>query len=117
MLIIAIVIVVLAAIGYFLYKPNYKSASQPTSGTTTVSVNTVNISNFSFDPPLITVKASSAVTFSNSDSVTHTVTADGGKFNQEITPGKTAAITISEPGTYAYHCSIHPAMKGTIVVQ
>lgn len=115
--VIGIVIVLLAAVGYFVYTQSYKSSSQPSGSSAAVSTNSVNISNFSFDPPQITVRANSTITFSNKDGVTHTVTADKGTFDQEITAGKTVTLTISDPGTYTYHCSVHPAMKGTIIVQ
>jgi plastocyanin len=116
-ILIGIVVVVLVAAGYFAYKQSYKTPSQPSGGSTAVSTNSVDISNFSFNPPSITVKANSDIIFSNKDNVTHTVTADNGKFNQELASGATATITIADPGTYTYHCSVHPSMKGTITVQ
>lgn len=116
-IIIGIVVVVLVVVGFYVYKQSYKSSSQSSGNSSTVATNTVTVSNFSFDPPSITVKANSEITFSNADSVGHTVTADNGKFDKELAAGKTATITIPEPGTYPYHCSVHPSMKGTIIVQ
>jgi plastocyanin len=57
------------------------------------------------------------VTWGNNDSTTHTTTADGGKWNATLASGGTTTVKFDTPGTYAYHCSIHSFMKGTIVVQ
>jgi plastocyanin len=34
-----------------------------------------------------------------------------------LAPGATGSFTFTTPGTYAYHCTIHSFMKGTIVVK
>ena len=34
-----------------------------------------------------------------------------------LNPGNTYAFTFNTPGTYSYHCAIHPQMRGTIIVQ
>jgi plastocyanin len=57
------------------------------------------------------------VTWTNNDSIGHTVTADDGSFNSPVDPGKTFSFTFTKAGTYTYHCSIHPTMKATIVVK
>lgn len=114
--IVVVVIAILAVGGYYIYKGSYSKPNQSTNSST-VSTNSVNISNFSFDPASITVKAGSSITFTNNDGTNHTVTADNGKFDQSVSSGKTTAVTITEPGTYNYHCSIHSSMKGTIIVQ
>jgi hypothetical protein len=52
------------------------------------------------------------------DSVTHTATGDNGSFDTgDIAAGSSATITFDNPGTFTYHCAIHPNMTGTIVVQ
>jgi len=78
----------------------------------------VSISNFSFDPGTITVNKGMAVVWTNNDSVGHTVTADQGTgpASSLLNPGETYAYTFNEPGTFSYHCSIHPSMKGTVTV-
>ncbi|MCL5410932.1 MAG: cupredoxin domain-containing protein [Patescibacteria group bacterium] len=116
--IVVVVIAILAVGGYYIYKSSYSKPNQSTnSSSSSVSTNSINISNFSFDPASITVKAGSSITFTNNDGTNHTVTADNGKFDQSVSSGKTTAVTITEPGTYNYHCSIHSSMKGTIIVQ
>jgi plastocyanin len=56
--------------------------------------------------------------FTNNDSVTHDARADSGAFSTPlISPGSSANVTMSSAGSFVYHCSIHPGMVGTIVVQ
>ena len=81
------------------------------------SSSSVNIAASAFDPKTVTVKAGEKVTFTNSDSITHTVTSSAWD-SGDIAPGATYTLTApSQPGAYAYHCSIHPFMTGTLTVQ
>ena len=82
------------------------------------SANTVNIKSFSFQPATLNVPAGTTVTWHNQDNVQHTVTSDvQGLFDSgTINTGKKFTYTFQAPGSYSYHCSIHPGMKGTIVV-
>lgn len=92
--------------------PIATSTTAPTSGG-----NNVSIASFAFSPQSLTVTAGTKVTWTNKDSTTHTVTADGGAFNHMLSPGDTFSFTFTKAGTYQYHCSIHPTMTATIVVQ
>ena len=75
----------------------------------------VTIKGFEFKPSPLTVKAGTKITVKNSDSTTHTFTANKGAFDAgKIDSGDSATITVKKPGTYAYHCEIHNFMKGTI---
>ena len=79
----------------------------------------VTISNFSFNPAGATVSKGSTVGWSNKDSVGHTVTFDDSSITSSGTlqPGAGAfSVTFSTAGTFAYHCSIHPSMKGIVTV-
>ena len=79
----------------------------------------VSISGFSFDPGSFSFPAANnvAVTWTNNDGVTHTVTSDTGAFaSGNLAPGMTFSNAFPAPGTYGYHCSIHTSMKGTITV-
>jgi plastocyanin len=55
----------------------------------------------------------------NNDTAPHTVTAKDKSFDTgTIDPGKTATFTApTKPGTYDYICTIHPYMKGTLIVR
>jgi plastocyanin len=79
----------------------------------------VSIRNFKFLPGTITVKKGARITVSNRDSTAHTATSDdGSSFDTgSIDPGSSSTITLNTTGRVTYHCSIHPFMHGTIVVQ
>jgi plastocyanin len=77
----------------------------------------VEINHFAFHPPTLTIAKGTKVTFSNTSHVTHTATRAGSFSTGRIKPGTSASIRFNQPGTYAYHCSIHPFMHGKIVVQ
>lgn len=88
-------------------------ATQTTSGQ-----NAVTIQNFAFSPATLTIKVGDKVTWTNKDSAGHSATADKGNFDTGILQnGQSGSVTFSKPGTYTYHCSVHPMMKATIVVQ
>jgi plastocyanin len=76
----------------------------------------VAIDNFAFSPATLNVKMGQQVTWTNKQDVAHTVTADGGTFDHSMPSDATFSFTFPKAGTFAYHCTIHPFMKGTIVV-
>jgi len=79
--------------------------------------NAVNIANFQFDPEILVAPLGNTVTFTNHDAIAHTSTENGGAWNTgPILPGTTATVTITTPGVYSYHCAIHPAMIGYVVI-
>jgi plastocyanin len=78
---------------------------------------TVDINHFAFHPPTLTVKKGARVAFHNSSGTTHTATRAGSFDTKLIKPGKTVVVRFTHKGTFAYHCKIHPFMKGKIVVQ
>jgi plastocyanin len=80
--------------------------------------NAVTIASFAFSPNELTVKTGSTVTWTNNDPASHTIVADTGAFSSDpFGKGDTYQFTFNQPGTYPYHCSLHPSMKGTILVQ
>ena len=86
---------------------------QPGTGGTAV-----NISNFAFVPPSLTVSTGSVVTWTNSDNTGHTVSSDDGTSFDSGVIGQNGSFqfTAGEPGTYSYFCQIHPFMKATLTV-
>lgn len=95
-----------------------------------------------FEPAELTVTAGETISFKNTSSETHTVTAydeglpegagyfsSGGLPSEEaarenlaaalIARGATYELTLEQPGTYRYFCIPHEdaGMKGTIVVE
>jgi plastocyanin len=83
------------------------------------SSSAVKISNFKFAPASVTVKPGARVTATNLDSAPHTATADDGhSFDTgTLAQGASQTISVSKPGSYPYHCTIHPFMHGTLVVE
>jgi plastocyanin len=83
--------------------------------------NTILIENFAFSPSALTVKSGTVVTWLNRDGTSHTVVSDPASpeaFSSDPLPNNASfSFTFTRPGTYPFHCSIHPSMKGTIVVQ
>lgn len=78
----------------------------------------VTIANFAFSPATLTISPGTTVTWINNDSVAHTSTSDTGVWDSgSLATGKSFSFTFNGAGTFPYHCSIHPFMKATIVVQ
>ncbi len=81
------------------------------------ATSSVDIANFKFHPKTIHIQAGTEVDFSNHSRVTHTATRAGAFDTGHIAPGKSILVKFTHPGTFAYHCTIHPFMHGTIVVE
>jgi plastocyanin len=77
----------------------------------------VEIEDFAYDPDPVTIEEGGKVIWKNRDAAPHTATADDGSFDTgTIEEDKLKSETFKEPGTYAYICSIHPQMHGTVEV-
>ena len=77
----------------------------------------VKIANFTFDPPTLTVKAGTTVTWINADDIPHLVSEKDGKFRSSaLDTNDKFSQTFSTAGTVEYFCAIHPHMTGRIVV-
>lgn len=101
---------------------NQTPAASNNSGTNSIqseSAGKITIANMAFSPSQITVNKGDTVTWTNNDSMAHTVTSDTGSEldSGDIQPGSTYSHTFNTAGSFQYHCSIHPSMRGTIVVK
>jgi len=78
----------------------------------------VEAKDFEFTVVAASVPAGSDVVFANTGEAPHTFTADDGSFDSERVEGGAEATVVApaEPGDYAFHCLIHPAMTGTLTV-
>ena len=75
----------------------------------------VTMQQFAFAPAEVSVAAGATVTWTNRDTVPHSVTATDGSFDSgAIEPGKSFEWKASEP--VAYHCVYHPSMTGSVKV-
>lgn len=83
-----------------------------------VATDAVTIKNFGFGPATVTVKVGSTITWTNTDDEAHTVffAFDGSRSPILVNQANTYRKTFSAPGTFTYHCTIHPFMTGTVVV-
>lgn len=77
----------------------------------------IEIKNFTFDPPALTVHAGAHVTFKNADDIPHSVVlADGSFRSRPLDTDDSVEVAFRKPGAYTYFCGLHPHMRGTIVV-
>lgn len=79
----------------------------------------VEIEDFAYSPQVITVKKGTTVTWTNKDTVRHTVTPDdGGTFtgSELLAKDQSYSFTFTEVGEYKYHCQPHPQMTGSVIV-
>jgi len=76
----------------------------------------VTISGLAFSPATLTVTVGDTVTWTNRDPVGHTVTGTGFDTGT-IAGGASASVTFANAGTFAYVCTIHQSMAGTVVVK
>ena len=93
------------------------TATTVASGSTSPPESTVVVQNYTF--PAVSTTAGATLTLIDKDDEQHTMTADdgsfkGGPFNNKA-PG--TLVAPSKPGSYPFHCEIHPTMHGTLVVR
>ncbi len=74
------------------------------------------IKDFTF-PTGLSVVAGQSISWTNADSANHTVTLDDGSCDTAVDAGATVTVTYNTPGTYAFHCKIHPNMTGSLEVK
>ena len=88
------------------------STTAPAAGGTAVT-----IANLAFSPATVTIKVGDTVTWTNNDSVPHTVTGTGWDLGQ-VAPGASVSHKFDTAGSFDYHCTIHPSMApGKVTVQ
>jgi plastocyanin len=78
----------------------------------------IQANNFAFDPMDLAVRSGAEIALRNGNANTpHTFTIDGTDVDVELEPLATEDVTIDlDPGTYDFHCRIHPQMTGTLTV-
>jgi plastocyanin len=96
--------------------PTASASAQPGPNASPVATNSVSIANFAFSPAVITVKVGTAVTWTNMDQDAHTVAMKGAPVSQALQSADTFARTFDQAGSFSYICSIHPLMRGMVIV-
>ena len=85
-----------------------------------VDTHTVEIINFAFHPSEIRVKQGTKVMWLQKDNASHTVTSTNpaGLFDSgTLSQNQQFSFTFSTPGTFEYQCTIHPSMRGKVIVE
>lgn len=77
----------------------------------------VHIDNFVFQPPELTIKVGTTVTWTNRDDIPHTVVSAGKFRSKTLDTDDKFSFTFTNAGDYKYFCSLHPHMTGMIKVE
>ncbi|MDB5703974.1 MAG: amicyanin [Sphingomonas bacterium] len=78
---------------------------------------TVHISNFTFGPQVLKIRAGETVIWVNDDDIPHTVAAADRSFKSKVLDtGDRFSFTFTHAGSVSYFCSLHPHMTGTVLV-
>jgi plastocyanin len=76
------------------------------------------VEDFLFRPGRLEIAAGTTIVWTNNGQVMHTVSAEDGSFDSgPIEPGKRRGLTFARPGTFPFHCTPHPFMRGVIEVR
>ena len=98
--------------------PSPSPAPAPVASTITIQTSARTLGTAAYVPNPITVSQGAVITWSNIDAATHDMASDTGAWDSgRIAPNGSFNFTFATKGTFPYHCSIHPSMTGTIVVQ
>lgn len=98
---------------------NQPSSSVNANVNVNIATASVGIVSYQYSPKVLTVKVGTKVTWTNQDTVAHTVTvtgANGGPDSTLFGQNESYSYTFDKVGTYEYYCKPHPYMKGTVVV-
>jgi amicyanin len=79
----------------------------------------IEISNFAFNPEEINVKVGDTITWTNMDSAMHRLASTSGNeiMSDNLQKGQSYSHKFYTAGTFEYECSLHPSMKGKIIVE
>jgi plastocyanin len=97
--------------------PSSPPATGGPSSSVAIPSGAESLGNRAYAPDDLTVSTGTTVTWTNNDSIAHTSTSDGSGWNSGVVaPGGQFSQTFQTPGTFSYHCTIHPGMVGRVVV-
>ena len=104
-----------AMVGCLITIPIPVQAASPGMVSMIASASCNTGSGYCFAPSVITIPVGGSVTWTNTTATQHTATDDGSVWTTP-TVTTSATLTFSTPGTFTYHCAIHPDMHGTLLV-
>ena len=92
-------------------------ADRPDANGARGTVERVRILDFRFRPGTVEVVRGTRVKWINRGAATHTTTSDTSRWDSgRLAPGESFSRVFRRAGTFAYHCSIHADMTGTVIV-
>jgi plastocyanin len=92
------------------------SASICTEATGTAADVNATVAGNAWGP--VSAAVGDVITWANEDSVSHKVALDDGSctMTNDITREATQSLVFNQAGSFPFHCTIHPFMKGTITI-
>jgi plastocyanin len=79
---------------------------------------TAAVQDFLFQPARLEIAVGTTIVWINTGQTMHTVSAEDGSFDSgPIEPGERRGLTFSRTGTFPFHCTPHPFMRGVIEVR
>lgn len=112
MIFVFLIAVLIAVAGILFYAPGEFETKQIEGKNQKM----ISIENSKFVPDTVSVQKGTEVIWINNDNMLHDVTLDNGAFDKDLQPGESFSFIFSEAGEYSYHCDIHAAMIGKIIV-
>ncbi len=89
--------------------------SEPSGSDSTLGV--VKVVDYAFSPPEMKIGVGQTVTWNFADEAGHDVVSTDQTFKSEVLgSGGKYSFTFTRAGTFDYFCSIHPYMKGKVIV-
>jgi plastocyanin len=88
-----------------------------TKGSSGPGADEVWIQSMAFNPSTITVTSGTTIIWTNKDAVNHTVTSDNALFDSgSIGTNGTYSHKFATAVTFTYHCTVHPMMTASVIV-
>ena len=88
------------------------------TATVTIQPSARTLATAAFVPNPATLSPGGVITWSNTDATTHDMVSDTSLWDSgRIAPGEKYEFAFTSKGSFPYHCSVHPGMVGTVVVQ
>jgi plastocyanin len=92
--------------------------SQPSVIPAAGPISEIEIKSFRFLKDTVRVTPGTVVRWINRDAVGHTSTADDGDWESRLLgPGESFEHRLDRAGTFTYHCTPHPFMRGVVIVE
>jgi len=114
---IPIAVLIAAVLAFAVLFATGWASSHKSPPTATVKIVQLKNGNYAFKPADITIKPGTEVIWNNTSGTDHTVTVNNHAGIDDIPPSSKAHLTFAKAGTFKYHCSFHPYMKGKITIK